>query len=87
MPRRSKDNVYTVFDLVADSVRDWTPSPQTKKTLESIGRATVKALGKILVLIITGKAVSGAMVMGVLDVHNRKVAKEVGKDLKKKIDL
>ena len=47
--RTSKDNVYTIFDKLADKIRGWNLSPTQKAQLESAMRKMFQALIKEII--------------------------------------
>ena len=83
MTRTSKDNVYTIFDRIADAIRDYEVSPETQEKLEAIGKATVDALGQLLKAVLAGTVKNAPQeATKILLDHNKKVVKEVSAEIK-----
>ncbi len=87
MGRRSKDDVYTILDKIADKIRDYKPSAATSARCEKLGRAFVKVLAGIGRDLLIGKVISRTRINKAVSDHTKAVAKEVGNDIKTKVKV
>lgn len=77
--RKSKDNVYTLFDKAANLIRVYKPSGKVQKVLEDLAKQTLKNLANMYL----AKTISKKKISKEVANHAKKVVKIIGKDIKK----